>query len=79
VCRRSGEQWNADRLLLVALSNPDLVLWMDPEVASYVTGVNLRTLQRWAAAGTIDHKRGRYELHSIRTRRERLTEGCEAS
>ncbi len=70
VCRRCGEQWNADRLLLVALSDPDLVLWMDPEVAAYVTGHSLRTLQRWAAAGTIDHQRGRYELRSIRQRQE---------
>jgi len=70
-CRRCGESWNADRLLLVALSDPNLILWMDPEVATLVTGIPLRTLQRWAQAESIDHKRGRFELRSIRRYRDK--------
>lgn len=65
-CRRCGESWNADRLLLVALSDPGLVLWLDAEVATYITGVTDRALRKWAEAGVIAKRGTQYELSTIR-------------
>ncbi len=73
LCRRCGEQWTADRLMLVAWSAPGATAWVDPEAAAYATGVDVSTLRRWARAGRIAREHGRYDLGSIReaTRIER--------
>jgi hypothetical protein len=69
-CRRCGESWNVDRLLLVALSDPELALRMDPDAASYATGIDVMTLRRWATTGRISVRHGRYDLAEIRQARE---------
>ncbi len=66
VCPRCQEQWTADRLMLVAWSAPGATVWVDPEAATYATGVSERTLRRWAEAGRIRRVHGRYDLGTIR-------------
>lgn len=60
-CPRCGTTWTAQRLLLVALSDPRVTIWGYPADISDALGIPERTLQRWGATGAVDRERGRYD------------------
>jgi hypothetical protein len=63
-CPACHSPWTADRLLLVALADPTAVVWATLGDCEAVTGVNARTLRRWAEAGHVGRRGGMYDVGS---------------
>lgn len=63
-CRGCRTEWTMARLVAVALVI-DQDVWIDPEAASALTGLDQSTLRRWARAGKIRRHHGQYELKSV--------------
>jgi len=61
-CPRCGSPWTADRLLLVALADPGVVVWATLADCEAVTGVPGRTLQRWAQGGSLARRGTLYDV-----------------
>lgn len=48
-CPRCGSTWTAQRLLLVALSDPRVTIWAYPTDVADALGIPGSTLRRWRA------------------------------
>ncbi len=65
-CKKCRTLWSVDRLLLIVAAESEGAIWMDPETCAMRAGVDERTLRRWANAGKITKRQGRYDYKSIR-------------
>ena len=66
-CKGCKTVWSVDRLLLIVAAESEGAIWMDSETCAMRAGVDERTLRKWANAGKITKKGGRYDYKSIRT------------
>ena len=55
-----------DFALLIVAAESEGAIWMDSETCAMRAGVDERTLRKWANAGKITKKGGRYDYKSIR-------------
>lgn len=70
-CRRCGNVWQIDRLLLVAGQDADV--WVDAEALAHIAGVNERTIRRWHAKGKVAKRGQLYRLQDVRAYAEALS------
>lgn len=56
-CPRCRTEWTPQRLLLLALNDPNVVVWAHSETIADALGITPRTLQRWARLDLVG-KRG---------------------
>lgn len=74
-CRACGTTWTVQRLMRVAVSNPNSDIWCAPDDAAGYLGIHPGTLRKWAGSGKIERKHGLYSLSSIR---EAIAQGVSA-
>lgn len=65
-CRSCRTIWTVQRLMRVAVTDPNSDIWCAPDDAADYLGVHPGTLRKWAGAGKISRRHGLYSLSSIR-------------
>lgn len=65
-CRSCNTTWTVQRLMRVAVTDPNSDIWCAPEDAADYLGIHPGTLRKWATAGKIARRHGLYSLSSIR-------------
>lgn len=60
-CPDCGTVWTAQRLLLVALSDPRVTVWGYPEAITAALSIPAATLRKWHERGRITRLGGRYD------------------
>lgn len=67
-CARCGTAWAVSRLVLVALSDPEITVWAYPaDIATF--GVKASTLRQWHSRGHIRKNGNRYDVGAAWRRR----------
>lgn len=74
-CRACGTTWTVQRLMRVAVSDPNSDIWCAPDDAAGYLGIHPGTLRKWAGSGKIERRHGLYSLSSIR---EAISQGVSA-
>lgn len=73
-CPRCGTTWTAQRLLLVALTDPAVTIWADRDTIEDALGIPVRTLRRWADLGAVPRHGSRYDAGAAFRRHAQRTE-----
>lgn len=60
-CPGCGTTWTAQRLLLVALSDPRVTIWAYPADVCDALGIPARTLRWWGEQGHVRREGRRYD------------------
>jgi len=65
-CDACSTSWQVRRLLLVAAADTTAEVWVAEDDVALIHGISTRVLRKWAKAGRVLRKSGRYELDSVR-------------
>ena len=65
-CDECATSWQVRRLLLVAAADSEAEVWVAEDDVALIHGISTRVLRKWAKAGRVLRKGGRYELASVR-------------
>ena len=68
-CRRCGNTTTGGRMILTALSDPDVTVWAYPDVIEATLGIPTRTLRQWAQDGHVARNGSRYDVGAAYRRR----------
>jgi hypothetical protein len=68
-CPRCRETWSGNRLMLVALTDPAVVIWAYPDVITGTIGVPAATLRQWHRRGHLPKRGNRYDAGAAYRRR----------